>query len=94
MTMHVPTALVAVDVQGTFADDFPGAGLPVPGSGATAIDAVRAGYESFVVPALSSVLEPDRIRETLAALRGAGVELVGVREVEHLLGVRGVEAPR
>lgn len=30
-----PTALVVVDVQGTFADDFPGAGLPVPGAGET-----------------------------------------------------------
>jgi nicotinamidase/pyrazinamidase len=35
-----PTALIAVDVQGTFADDFPGAGLPVPGSGAI-VGAIR-----------------------------------------------------
>jgi hypothetical protein len=31
----VRIAIIAVDVQGTFADDFPGAGLPIPGAGAT-----------------------------------------------------------
>jgi nicotinamidase/pyrazinamidase len=44
-----PTALIAVDVQGTFADDFPGAGLPVPGSGAI-VDAIR----EFTVAAAAS----------------------------------------
>lgn len=34
------TAVILVDVQGTFADDFPGAGLPVPGAGAT-VDKIR-----------------------------------------------------
>jgi nicotinamidase/pyrazinamidase len=40
VTARPRTAVVAVDVQGTFADDFPGAGLPVPGSGAT-VEAIR-----------------------------------------------------
>jgi nicotinamidase/pyrazinamidase len=38
-----------VDVQGTFADDFPGAGLPVPGSGRI-VDAIR----EFTVAAAAS----------------------------------------
>lgn len=214
--MPTPTALLAVDVQGTFADDFPGAGLPVPGSGdlvadirdftvraaargdvvavvtsqdwhpehlpehmvddagdepdfarglftrhgiagtaeaelhpafetgelsavltdrvrkgqysaafsafegvddagtslpellaargvrrvvvygfelancvsATAVDAARAGYETIVVPSLCSVLDPEGLAATLGALRAAGVEIAGVREVEHLLEAR------
>lgn len=43
------TALVVVDLQGTFADDFPGAGLPVPGSGRR-VDAIR----EFTVRAAAS----------------------------------------
>jgi len=37
---HPKTALIAVDVQGTFADDFPDAGLPVSGAART-VDAIR-----------------------------------------------------
>lgn len=220
--MTAPTALVAVDVQGTFADDFPGAGLPVPGSGriveairdftvaaassadvravvtsqdwhpeqlpehmvassgdepdfagkiftrhgiagtpeadlhpgfataelagvitdrvrkgqsaaafsafegtaedgralerilrdrgverlvvygfelancvsATAVDAAGAGFETYVVPELCSVLDPARAGETLDALHAAGVKVAGAREVRALLGVAGGSAPR
>jgi nicotinamidase/pyrazinamidase len=53
-----PTALLAVDVQGTFADDFPGAGLPVPGAGATVERirdfTVRAGRAPAVVKVVTS----------------------------------------
>lgn len=52
------TALVAVDVQGTFADDFPGAGLPVPGAAATVGPirdfTVRAARAAAVVKVVTS----------------------------------------
>jgi nicotinamidase/pyrazinamidase len=55
----------------------------------TALDAVRAGYETVVVPELCSVLDPEHAGEVLAALRAGGVELASASDVVRLLGDGG-----
>jgi nicotinamidase/pyrazinamidase len=59
---------------------------------ATAIDAVRHGYETYVVPELCSVLDPARLDETLAALETSGVRVVNSEEMLAVLTGDGMGA--
>lgn len=73
--MGEPTALVVVDVQGTFADDFPGAGLPVPGSGER-VDAIReftlraAAAPDVVAVVTTQDWHPEELPEHMVARAG------------------------
>lgn len=73
--MPEPTALVVVDVQGTFADDFPGAGLPVPGAGER-VDAIReltlraAAAPDVVAVVTTQDWHPEQLPEHMVARPG------------------------
>lgn len=80
------TAVVVVDLQGTFADDVPDAGLPVPHSGET-VDAIRAFVleaardPSVVAIVTSQDWHPEHLPEHM-------VEPGGVPDFEHKIFTR------
>lgn len=79
--MTKQTAVIAVDVQATFADDFPGAGLPVPGSAET-VDSIRefvllaAKEPSVAAVVVSQDWHPEHLPEHI-------VEPGGTPHIEH-----------
>lgn len=58
---------------------------------ATALDASAHGFETVVVPELCSVLDPDRLPETLARLEAAGVRVLDAAGALALLGEEAEE---
>lgn len=73
--MGEPAALLVVDVQGTFADDFPGAGLPVAGAGER-VEAIReftlraAAAPDVVAVVTTQDWHPEQLPEHMVAHPG------------------------